>query len=40
MEKHKVSQDKANRLAKAIEGDRSMGGKRIDWVEKYILVPA
>ena len=40
MEKHKISQEKANRLAQQINSDRSMGGKKIDWVEKYIIVPA
>jgi hypothetical protein len=39
MEKHKISQEKANRLAQKIEEDKSMGGKKIEWVAKYIVSP-
>ena len=39
MEKHKVSQNIANRMAQATERDRSMGGKKITFTPKYVIQP-
>jgi hypothetical protein len=40
MEKYKMSQEKANRMIRQINSDKDMGGKRIDWVARYIVTPA
>ena len=40
MEKHKVPQDKANKMAQLIEDNPDIGGKEISWVPKYIVTPA
>ena len=39
MEKYKIPQEKAGRLAQKIQQDPSMGGKSIDFVSKYIVTP-
>ena len=40
MDKHRISQAKANKLAQAIESDKSMGGQRITFTPKYHVSPA
>jgi len=40
MEKHKVTQAKANKMAALIEQNPDMGGKEISWVPKYVVSPA
>jgi hypothetical protein len=37
MEKHKVTQVKANEIAKMIAADPSQGGKKITFVKKYVI---
>ena len=40
MEKHQVNQTKANEMAKLIAQDPNQGGKKIQYVAKYIVTPA
>ena len=40
MEKHQVSQTKANEMAKLIADNPDQGGKKIQYVSKYIVTPA
>jgi len=40
MEKHRVSQGKAQEMAKLIANNPDQGGKKITFVSKYLVVPA
>ena len=40
MEKHQVSQSKAQEMAKLISENPEQGGKKITFVSKYIVTPA
>ena len=40
MEKHQISQAKANEMAKLIAENPEQGGKKIEFVPKYIVTPA
>ncbi len=40
MEKHQITQEKANQMARQIQADPSMGGKKISFVPKFSVYPA
>ena len=40
MDKHRISQTKAQEMAKLIADNPDQGGKRITFVSKYIVTPA
>ena len=40
MDRHRITQDKANLIARRMDQDPQMGGKRISFTPKYTVVPA